>query len=106
VEQAKAHLLQAGSTSGGVTLTSFGPNMSLAKELADRGERDTVITYRELFRKFWQNPKLNAWIKTLKDGKVPSFGANLVYRAARRRPISACSRCRLAHWKVQSGRRG
>jgi tetratricopeptide (TPR) repeat protein len=79
VEQAKAHLLQAGGTPGGGTLTSFGPNMSLAKELADRGERDTVITYLELCRSFWQSPQLNQWIQTLKDGKVPNFGANLTY---------------------------
>ena len=79
VEQAKAHLLQAGGTPGGGTLTSFGPNMSLAKELAERGERDTVITYLELCRSFWQSPQLNRWIQTLKDGKVPNFGANLTY---------------------------
>ena len=53
--------------------------MSLAKELADRGERDTVITYLELCRSFWQSPQLNQWIQTLKDGKVPNFGANLTY---------------------------
>jgi len=79
VEQAKAHLLQAGGTRGGGTLTSFGPNMSLAKESADRGERDTVITYLELCRSFWQSPQLNQWIQTLKNGKVPNFGANLIY---------------------------
>jgi Flp pilus assembly protein TadD len=79
VEQAKTHLLQAGGTPGGGTLTSFGPNMSLAKELADRGERGTVITYLELCRSFWQGPQLNQWIQTLKNGKVPNFGANLTY---------------------------
>ena len=79
VGQAKAHLLQAGRTPGGGSLTSFGPNMSLAKELAERGERDTVITYLELCRSFWSRPPLAQWIQTLKDGKVPNFGANLVY---------------------------
>ncbi len=79
VEQAKTHLLQAGGTPGGGTLTSFGPNMSLAKELADRGERGTVIAYLELCRSFWQGPQLNQWIQTLKNGKVPNFGANLTY---------------------------
>ncbi len=79
LQQAKAHLLQAGRTPGGDTLTSFGPNMSLAKDLAERGERDTVITYLELCRSFWQRPQLNQWIQTLKDGKIPNFGANLVY---------------------------
>ena len=79
VEQAKTHLLEAGGTTGGGTLTSFGPNMSLAKELADRGERSTVMAYLELCRRFWQGPQLNQWIQTLKSGQVPNFGANLTY---------------------------
>ena len=53
--------------------------MSLAKELADRGERSTVMAYLELCRRFWQSPQLNQWIQTLKNGQVPNFGANLTY---------------------------
>jgi tetratricopeptide (TPR) repeat protein len=79
VEKAKAHLLQAGRTPGGGTLTSFGPNMTLAKELSEKGEFETVIEYLELCRSFWPDPKLNRWIQTLQDGKVPNFGANLNY---------------------------
>lgn len=79
LQQAKAELLQAGRTPGGGTLDSFGPNMALAKELADRGERDTVITYLKLCRSFWQGPEPDQWIRTLEDGKVPDFGANLLY---------------------------
>ena len=79
VEQAKVHLLQAGRTPGGGTLTSFGPNMLLADELAERGERDTVVAYLEMCRSFWPNPRLEQWIQTLNDGEVPDFGANLVY---------------------------
>ncbi len=79
VEQAKAQLLRGGRTPGGGSLTSFGPNMSLAKELAERGERDTVVAYLELCRSFWPKPQLNTWIQTLREGKVPNFGANLLY---------------------------
>jgi hypothetical protein len=79
VEQAKAQLLQAGRVPGGGGLTSFGPNMSLAKELAERGEHDTVIAYLELCQSFWSNPRLEQWIQTLRYGEVPNFGANLVY---------------------------
>jgi len=79
VEQAKAHLLQAGSTPGGGGLTSFGPNMSLAKALAERGEHDTVVAYLELCQSFWPKPRLEQWIQTLRNGEVPNFGANLVY---------------------------
>jgi len=79
IQQAKAHLLQAGRARGGGMLTSFGPNMSLAKELADRGERETVIRYLELCRSFWHTPQLDQWIVTLMEGKTPNFGANLIY---------------------------
>jgi hypothetical protein len=62
-------------------MNSFGPNVSLAKDLLEKGERDAVIQYLELCRKFWKmdNGRLDQWIKEIKAGKVPQFGANLVY---------------------------
>ncbi len=79
VEDAKAQLLRAGQVAGGGVLTSFGPNMSLAKELLEHGERDTVISYLAQCRSFWKNPRLDEWIRTIQEGKSPNFGANLVY---------------------------
>ncbi len=76
VELAKSHLIKAGQTPGGGTLTSFGPSMSLAKGLLEKGEKDTVIQYLELCKKFWtypQNP-LDNWIQTIKAGGIPQFG--------------------------------
>jgi len=32
----------------------FGPNVSLAKDLIEKGERDTVVEYFEACRKFWK----------------------------------------------------
>ena len=79
VGEAKRHLLEAGTVTGGGALTSFGPNMSLAKELVERGERETVVSYLEECRKFWPNPRLTEWIRTIQNGGTPEFGPNLIY---------------------------
>ena len=81
IQEAKAYLIKAGHTLGGGTLTSFGPSMSLAKELLERGERESVIEYLELCKKFWGYKKdlLERWIQTIKSGGTPQFGGNLIY---------------------------
>ncbi len=81
IQEAKAYLIKAGHTLGGGTLTSFGPNMSLAKELLERGERESVIEYLELCKTFWSYPRnpLEPWIQTIKAGRMPEFGPNLNY---------------------------
>jgi hypothetical protein len=79
---AKADLLDAGRVSGGWTLTSFGPNMSLAKELLEKGERDAVLQYLDLCRKFWSygaKKSLDPWSEQIRNGQIPDFGANLTY---------------------------
>jgi len=77
-EEGKTHLLQAGRVTGGGSLTSFGPNMSLARDLLDRGERDTVLAYLAECGTFWKNPRLDEWIQTIKSGGIPNFGPNLI----------------------------
>jgi tetratricopeptide (TPR) repeat protein len=81
IEEAKQYLLAAGKSKGSPQMDSFGPNMSLAKDLLEKGERDTVLQYFELCRKFWTMDygKLDDWSQEVKAGKVPNFGANLVY---------------------------
>jgi uncharacterized membrane protein YeaQ/YmgE (transglycosylase-associated protein family) len=81
IEEAKNYLLEAGKSSGSPQLDSFGPNMSLANDLLQKGERDTVLQYFGLCRKFWRMDygKLNDWSDEVKAGKIPDFGANLVY---------------------------
>jgi hypothetical protein len=78
--EAREHLMKAGETPGSPQLDSFGPNMTLAKELLEKGEREVVIQYFQLCANFWKNhPELDQWTATVKGGGIPNFGANLVY---------------------------
>jgi predicted Zn-dependent protease len=79
--EAKEYLIEAGKSRGSPQMNSFGPNMSLARDLLEKGERDVVLAYFGLCRKFWQmgQGQLDQWTKDVKAGKVPDFGANLVY---------------------------
>ena len=81
LEEAKQRLLQAGQTSGSPNLNSFGPNMALAKELLQQGESAVVLEYFELCSRFWKSNRgrLAEWATTVKEGKIPNFGANLIY---------------------------
>jgi hypothetical protein len=78
---AKNHLLLAGKSPGSPQMDSFGPNMSLAKDLLEHGESVVVLEYFELCKKFWDSKfsKLDAWSAEVKAGRIPNFGANLVY---------------------------
>jgi tetratricopeptide (TPR) repeat protein len=81
VEKAKACLLAAGHVHGDPGLSSFGPNMSLSKELLERGEKDVVLHYLELCKTFWTSSRgqPDRWIEEIKAGKIPEFGPNLIY---------------------------
>ncbi len=81
LEMAKAHLLESGKTKGSPNLMSFGPNMSLAKELLELGERDVVLEYLDLCGKFWKrgSDELSEWKDEITRGEIPAFGANLIY---------------------------
>jgi len=80
VDLAKRHLLDAGRTPGSPQLDSFGPNMSLARGLIERGERDAVLAYFKLCRVFWdgEEERLEAWATEVKAGNMPDFGDALV----------------------------
>lgn len=76
---AAGYLLEAGRTPGSPQLSSFGPNMQLARELLEAGETRPVLEYFELCRKFWPSPALDAWAAEVRAGQIPEFGANLKY---------------------------
>ncbi len=81
LDEAKEHLRAAGKSNGSPLLGSFGPNMSLAKELLEKGEQPAVLEYFDSCRKFWGpgSGKLDEWTKDVHAGRIPDFGANLVY---------------------------
>lgn len=80
-DEAREHLLKAGSTTGSPVLGSFGPNMALARDLIQKGESQAVLDYFEQCRRFWSmgHETLNTWAEDVKAGRVPNFGANLLY---------------------------
>ena len=88
VEEAKKRLLASADSKGSPQLNSFGPNFSLARALAEKGERETVITFLDSVARFWANPEertqpsskrlasenlkqLESWKEQLRAGKVP-----------------------------------
>ena len=81
LEKAKEYLIEAGKTPGSPQLNSFGPNMTLAKELLEKSEKEVVIKYFQLCADFWEMGKddLKNWTSIVKEGGVPDFGANLDY---------------------------
>ncbi|WP_159051670.1 tetratricopeptide repeat protein [Thauera aromatica] len=81
VAEAREHLRAAGETAGGGTLTSFGPNMGLARDLLQRGEKQAVIDYLRQCQNFWTGAQvpIERWIQDIEHGRTPEFGANLEY---------------------------
>ncbi|PXX54721.1 hypothetical protein DFR70_12315 [Nocardia tenerifensis] len=81
IDDAKGYLLAAGASPGSPQMNSFGPNMSLAKDLLEKGERHVVLAYFELCRQFWElhGGRLDEWRRLIDAGAIPDFGANLLY---------------------------
>ncbi len=81
IDDAKKYLAESGKSPGSPQMDSFGPNMTLAKDLLEKGERQVVLEYFEACRKFWKmhENRLDEWSQQVKDGKVPDFGGNLLY---------------------------
>lgn len=79
VDSAKRHLLLAAMTSGSAVLSTFGPNMALAKQLLELGERDVVLEYLRRCASFWDRPQLAEWSASIQRGEVPDFGPHLSY---------------------------
>jgi tetratricopeptide (TPR) repeat protein len=78
-EKAIYHLFEAAKTPGHPTLASFGPDMSLAKDLLEKSYKEPVIEFLTDCKRFWtyNDGKLDKWIKEITEGKMPDFGMNL-----------------------------
>jgi hypothetical protein len=81
IADALVFLQRSAQISGSPQLNSFGPNMSLAKDLLEAGETPAVLAYFDRCRTFWKmgGNQLDKWASEVRDGKVPNFGANLMY---------------------------
>jgi tetratricopeptide (TPR) repeat protein len=81
VQLAGQHLLDAGSTPGSPQLNSFGPNLTLAKELLERGQGPVVLQFFARCKNFWKmdRGKLDEWSATIRGGGIPEFTQNLNY---------------------------
>jgi hypothetical protein len=79
LEEAKRYLAAAGQCPMTPYLAGNGPNMSLAKDLLEKGEKQAVLDYFEQCRQFWANgsAQLDQWSQQVRDGKTPDFGGNL-----------------------------
>ena len=79
VEEAKSRLIAAGETPGSPQLNSFGPDMTLAKELLERGESQVVLRYFSLCAEFWERgqEELQAWTVLVEGDVMPDFSKNL-----------------------------
>jgi hypothetical protein len=78
---ARKELLTAGDTRGSPQLDTFGPNMTLAKYLLAKGERETVLAYIAKLRGFWKmdGGAIDKWTEMIREGRTPNFGAHLLY---------------------------
>lgn len=76
-------LTLAGTTPGSPQLNSFGPNMTLAKELLEKGHKEAVLNYLNECLKFWSSEsaksQVESWKVTIQEGKIPEFKAHLTY---------------------------
>jgi len=81
LEKAKSYLFASVKSPGSPQLNSFGPNMTLAKELLAKGETESVLNFFTQCESFWKmgQESLAKWRNQIKEGKTPDFGGNLYY---------------------------
>jgi len=90
-EDARCYLRPAGRTPGSPQLNSFGPQLTLARELLEHGERadcDAVVAFLDAVSRFWANldrasecrkpdvlkeqQQIETWKKEIRTGKIPT----------------------------------
>lgn len=81
VRLAGEFLIKAGKTPGSPQISSFGPNMILAKELLEVGEEEVVVEYLNLCVTLWSThtERLVNWTEQVVNHEIPVFGGNLLF---------------------------
>jgi hypothetical protein len=75
VSNAKQYLLQAAATPSAHIIEQNGLDVSVARVLFDRGERDTVVEYLNRGRRLWPQGSqiINRWQGAIRAGRRPNF---------------------------------
>ena len=65
---------------------SFGPNMSLVKDLFEAGKRPAVLAFFDECHAFWKmdRGRLKQWADQFNSSRLPDFGADLATEQPRR----------------------
>lgn len=77
--RAKKYLLKAAKTKGSPQLSSYGPGLSLVRELFEVGEKAVVVEYLQLCKSFWKFDmgRLDRWIQEIERGEIPGFAKKI-----------------------------
>jgi hypothetical protein len=80
-KEAASQLMAAGTTPGSPQLNTFGPNLTLAKDLLAQGQAQPVLEYLAECKIFWKmnRGRVDEWIDAIRAGGRPDFGPNLDY---------------------------
>jgi len=75
IASARNYLLAAAKTPGSPQLDSFGPDLTLASEMAAHGEKDSVIAFLGSISKFWDghDAEIKEWQEDIRQGQPPAF---------------------------------
>lgn len=75
------YLLLAGGTHGSPQLDTFGPNMTLARDLLAQGEKEAVLRFFIQCKAFWKlhDGQLDRWAADVRSGRQPDFGAHALH---------------------------
>lgn len=82
-ELAKRELALAGTSPGSPQMDTFGPNLTLARDLlasGDPGARAAVLAHFDAIEKFWRMDRsaLRVWREDVRAGREPNFGTALL----------------------------
>lgn len=77
MDEAKGFLLKSSETAGSPQLDTFGPNLTLAKELFEKGEKKVVLDFLGKCSRFWK--EANCFMEVINKGETPNWGPNLYY---------------------------
>lgn len=75
IAEAKRRLVESAKWPDPPSGRYYQPNLTLAKEVLERDERDSVVEFLHLCTSFWQTDdhRTEKWIYEIRNGKTPDF---------------------------------